>query len=73
MAGKDLRSTRRTMKISLFFCAVIGPLLILLANKLTGEFQWVPTILDVVVSIGLVVFLVMTRSAKFDHETGERR
>jgi hypothetical protein len=73
VAEKDLRATRRTMKISLLFCAVIGPFLIILANKLTGESQWVPAIFDVVVTVGLVVFLVMTRSAKFDHDTGERR
>jgi hypothetical protein len=73
MADNDLRSTRRKMKISLFFCAVIAPLLIILANNLIDEFQWVPIILDSVVTVGLIVFLYMTRSAKFDHKTGEPR
>ncbi|ADJ47501.1 hypothetical protein AMES_5676 [Amycolatopsis mediterranei S699] len=61
------------MKINLFFCGVAGPPLILLANQLTGEFQWVPTVIDAVVTVGLIVFLVMTRSARFDHQPGERR
>ena len=61
---KDLKATRRIMKIYLLFCVFVGPPLIYVANVWTGGFQWPPTILDASAVIGLIAFLYRTRGDK---------
>ena len=64
---KDLKRTRRTMKMYLFFCVVVVPPLIYVANVWTGSFQWPPTIIDALAVIGLIAFLYRTRGDKVVH------
>lgn len=55
------------MKMYLFFCVVVVPPLIYVANVWTGSFQWPPTIIDALAVIGLIAFLYRTRGDKVVH------
>ncbi|EFL09785.1 predicted protein [Streptomyces sp. AA4] len=61
---RDMRKTRKELKLCLLLCVFVGTPLIVVASMWLGRVQWVAVILDGFSVVGISVFLIGTRRWK---------